>query len=264
MTREVSAYMPFMNLPIANQIIDIGSLVVLLLVILGVVYKLSGGSFHHFFHWKILSKNVNGNLKTSGNSSAVVPSFFIILVREVFVFRVLGTCSKTKRFSHLAIFWGFVFLGISTTLAFLTNPTNIVLPLYNPVKLFGNAGGALVIAGFVGMFCIRYREGAPMWRLTRSDVFLVTLFLTVVTGFVTQQTIYSTMGSYWISSTFWIHMAFVIMLLATAPFTKFFHALTKPVSLMYEEMEERTGAEPLLPSKATSTISVKDASELKK
>ncbi len=244
--------MSLMNLPIANQLIDLGALIVLVLVILGIIYRSKGGSLHHFFPWQIFSK------RAKEGEPQVARSFFTVLFREVFVFRVLGTCSKVKRFSHLAIFWGFVFLGISTTLAFFTNPTNAVLPIYNPVKLFGNVGGALVFAGFVGMFYVRYREQAPIWRLTRSDVFLVTLFLAVVTGFITQQTIYSSLGPDWVSSSFWIHMAFVIMLLATAPFTKFFHAISKPFSLLYEEIDRRSGAEPFLPDVTIATTPVKE------
>ncbi|MDH2901023.1 MAG: hypothetical protein PXY39_08625 [archaeon] len=235
-----------MNLPVANQLIDIGGLIILVLVILGVVYKKTKGALHHFFHWQIFSKS-------DKKSNSLPSSIFTVFAREFLTFRVLGTCNKTKRSSHIAIFWGFVFLGISTTLAFLTNPTNIILPLYNPVKIFGNVGGALVIAGFVGMFYVRYREQAPIWRFTRSDLFLTTLLLAVVTGFITQQMIYSSLGTYWVSSSFWIHMIFVIMLLATAPFTKFFHAVSKPVSLLYEEIERRTGAEPLLPTGSITT-----------
>ncbi len=240
--------MSFMNLPVANGVIDASSLIVLAIIVVGILYKSKGGSLHHFSYWNVFSKGSVNRNQGDGPSSHLVPSFFTILFREVFAFRVLGTCSKTKRISHLAIFWGFVFFGISTTLAFLTNPTDLVLPLDNPVKLFGNVGGALVVIGFVGMFFVRYREGAPVWRLTRSDVFLMTLFLAVVTGFITQQTIYSSMGSYWISNAFWIHMVFVVLLLATAPFTKFFHALTKPISLLYEEIDHRSDVEPLLPS----------------
>lgn len=238
--------MSFMNLPIANMTIDIGGILILLFIILCIVYRIDRGFFHHFHHWQIFSS------KTTRVRSKLVPSFFAVLLREVFVTKVLGTCSRTKRFSHLAVFWGFVFLGISTTLGFLTNPHNLILPLYNPVKVFGNAGGVLVLAGFIGMFYVRYREEAPIWRLTRSDVFLVTLFLATLTGFVTQQTIYSSMGSTWISDAFWIHMAFVVMLLLTAPFTKFFHAVSKPVSLLYEEIEKRSGEEPLLPNTPNS------------
>jgi len=241
--------MAFLNIPIPNEVIDAGSLIVLAAIIIGIAYKSNRGSFHRFYFWQVFSKEDEArNNEGKKSSSHLVSSFFTILFREVFAFRVLGTCSKTKRVSHLAIFWGFVFLGISTTLAFLTNPTNLVLPLYNPVKLFGNFGGALVVIGFLGMFYVRSREGAPAWRLTRSDVFLITLFLATITGFVTQQTIYSSLGSLWISSTFWIHMLFVVTLLATAPFTKFFHALAKPISLLHEEADKRSGVEQLLPS----------------
>lgn len=246
--------MSFMNLPIENYVIDIGSLFVLLFIVVGIVYKLKGGSFHQFFFWKIFSDR-NTEKKYP---SRVSRSFFTILFREVFAFRVLGTCSRLKRYSHLAIFWGFVFLAISTTLAFIMNPTDIILPLYHPVKLFGNIGGALVVIGFIGMFYIRYREKAPIWRLTRSDLFLVTLFLTVVTGFVTQQTIYSSLNTLWVSSSFWIHMIFVVALLATAPFTKFFHAISKPYSLLNEEIDKKSGVEPLLPVDSSTAI-IKDS-----
>lgn len=227
-----------MNLPVENLVIDIGGLLILLFVILGILYRVNKSALHHFFHWKIFSQ---------AKSDSKATSFFSVLLNEVFTFRVLQTCSRTKRLSHIAIFWGFVFLAISTTLAFLTNPTDLILPLYNPVKIFGNSGGILVVIGFIGMFYIRSREKVPIWRLNRSDLFLLTLFLAAVTGFITQQSIYSSLGSYWVSASFWIHMVFVVMLLATAPFTKFFHAISKPVSLLYQEIEKRSGEEPLLP-----------------
>lgn len=227
-----------MNLPVENLVIDIGGLLILVLVIVGVLYRANQNALHHFFHWKIFSK-------PKSNSKA--KSFFSVLFREVFAFSVLGTCNKIKRLSHLAIFWGFVSLAISTTLAYLTNPSDLVLPLYYPVKIFGNGGGILVVIGFIGMFYVRSRESAPIWRLTRSDLFLLILFLAVVTGFITQQTIYSSLGSYWVSSSFWVHMVFVVLLLTTAPFTKFFHAISKPVSLLYQEIERKSGSEALLP-----------------
>ena len=133
-------------------------------------------------------------------------------------------------------------------MAFFTNPTNAVLPLYNPVKIFGNVGGGLVGVGFFGMFFARYREGASLLHVTRSDVFLLTLFLAVLSGFITQQMVYSSMGSFWVSNTFWIHMIFVVALLATFPFTKFFHAVKKPIMLLYEEIDKAKGVESFLPT----------------
>lgn len=242
--------MAFMDLPVANIVIDTGSLVVLFVVIAGVLQRVRHGSLKHFFHWQIFAslrvRNLQKNMVPKENRG-VGRSIITVVFHDVFTTRVLATCSKTKRYSHLALFWGFVFLAISTTLAFFTNPHDVVLPLYNPVKIFGNAGGVLVLAGFTGMFYVRYRERLPIWRLNRSDMFLTTMFLTVVTGFITQQTIYSSTGSFWISSAFWVHMILVVLLLATAPFTKFFHALSKPVFLLYDEIDRRSGRETLLP-----------------
>lgn len=239
--------MAFMNLPVANEIIDLGSAVVAVFVIVGVLYKIRGGALHHFDRWQVLKTPANNKGSSSG---AAAGSFFKVLFRDVFTTQVLDTCSRIKRASHLALFWGFAFLGISTTLAFITNPSNAVLPLTDPVKLFGNVGGVLVVVGFIFMFYVRYREQAPIWRLTRSDVFMLTLLVTVATGFVTQQAVYSSFGPYWVSNTFWLHMVFVIVLLATAPFTKFFHAISKPVSILYDEVDVKLGREPVLPSKA--------------
>ena len=234
-----------MNLPVPNVLIDLGSILVLVVVAAGVAYKVKGGSLHHFDRWHLNAlEGVAGRSATSG---VAFRSFFTVLFRDVFPTKVLDTCSRLKRIAHLALFWGFVFLGISTTLAFITNPTDVILPLTNPVKLFGNTGGALVVVGFLAMFYVRYRERAPAWRLTRSDVFMITLFLTVVTGFVTQEAVYSTSGSGWVSGTFWLHMAFVVTLLATAPFTKFFHVISKPISILHEEVDGRMGKEPVLP-----------------
>ncbi len=238
--------MSFMNLPVSNELIDLGSIAVLVVVVAGVTYKIRGGSLHHFDRWRLnTTEGIVGGTATWG---VAFRSLLTVLFRDVFTTKVLDTCSRLKRIAHLAIFWGFVFLGISTTLAFITNPTDIILPLTNPVKLFGNAGGTLVVMGFLAMFYVRYREQAPLWRLTRSDVFMITLCMTVVTGFITQEAVYSTSGPGWVSGTFWLHMAFVVTLLATAPFTKFFHAISKPVSILHEEVDRRIGKEPVLPT----------------
>jgi len=254
------------GLPVSNHFIDAAGLVALILVVLGVTYKIRTGAFHHFSFWRIFDSSSKIRQDKAGNTSAVTSrvafqSFLTVFFREAFSFKVLGTCNKIKRLSHVAIFWGFVFLAISTLLAFLTNPTNAVLPLYNPVKIFGNGGGVLVIIGFVAMFYVRSREGASVLRVTRTDAFILLLFFAVLSGFLTQQAVYSSMGAEWVSATFWLHMAVVVALLVTAPFTKFFHALSKPVSLVQDEIDKQMDVEPLLPvADSTPIESVVEAS----
>lgn len=244
-SRDTRTALAFLGLPITNHLIDIGGLIALLLVIFGVIYKIRTGALHHFSRWRVFDSQAN---QPKRSSRYVLSSLLTVFVREVFVFNVLGTCNKIKRLSHVAIFWGFVFLAISTLLAFLTNPSDLVLPLYNPVKIFGNVGGILVVIGFMAMFYSRSREGAPILKVTRTDFFILILLFAVLTGFLTQQAVYSSLGSEWISATFWLHMVVVVALLVTAPFTKFFHAISKPVSLVQDEIDKQSGAESYLPS----------------
>ena len=241
-----------MNLPVSNSLIDLAGMVLLGIVLVGLAMKASGGMFHRFPNWRISN---GGPAKGGGTVSA----FFSVLFNDVFAASVLGTCSKAKRASHLLIFWGFVFTGISTVLAYLTNPQNLVLDLTDPVKLFGNAGGILILLGFFAMFYVRYNEHLGAWHVAKADYFIITLFLAVVTGFITQQAVYSYPTADVVAATFWVHMVLVVLLLATAPFTKFGHALFKPVWRLYDNSSDRRGEEDLFPAPAkTSAIERKE------
>ncbi|MGC9119544.1 MAG: hypothetical protein ACP5I3_11245, partial [Thermoproteus sp.] len=53
-----------------------------------------------------------------------------------------------KRAAKLMIIWGFIFAAISTTLAFVMFPHNMIaLNLDSPPRLFGMIGGVLMVAG---------------------------------------------------------------------------------------------------------------------
>ena len=236
--------MTTMNLPVPNSLIDLAGFVLLGVVLVGLAVKASDGMFRRFPNWRLPAGGAGGPAPGGGGVSA----FFNVLFTQVLATGVLGTCDRAKRAAHLLVFWGFVFPGISTILAWLTNPQNLVLDLTNPVKLFGNAGGILILLGFAAMFYVRYNEEKGMWHITRGDYFILALFFTVVTGFITQQAVYSDPTADMIAATFWIHMGLVILLLATAPFTKFGHALFKPVWLLYDKESDNRGEGTLIPA----------------
>jgi nitrate reductase gamma subunit len=239
--------MTFMNLPISNQFIDIGGIVLLAIVLIGLSMKISGGTLRRFPEWRILRQDASPRKK---DSSSMLKGILNVIFVEAFTVKVLGTCDKVKRASHIAIFWGFVFTGVSTVLAYLTNPSDLVLPLTNPVKLFGNAGGIMIVGGLVAMFYIRYRERQSVWRIQRADYFLVVLLLTALTGFVTQQAIYTSSDSLTVAVSFWVHIVMIVLLFATAPFTEFGHSLFKPIWLLYDNLATRNGEESLVPGPA--------------
>ena len=236
--------MSTMNLPIPNSLIDLAGFVLLGVVLVGLAVKASDGMFRRFPEWRLPAGGTEGQARGGGT----VSGFFNVLFTQVFATSVMGTCNRAKQASHLLIFWGFVFTGISTVLAWLTNPENFILDITNPVKLFGNAGGILILLGFVAMFYVRYNEKQGMWHITRGDYFNLALFLTVLTGIVTQQAVYSYPTADMIAATFWIHMVLVVLLVAAAPFTKFGHALFKPVWLLYDKVSDNRGEEKLIPA----------------
>lgn len=245
-----------MNLPVSNQLVDIGGLILAIVIVLGLVVKIRQGVLHRFYFTNLYAsmKSVltGPREQEAPKSPGLLQSLASVVFLDALTARPLQTCNKTKRISHILVFWGFVFTGISTILAYLMNPTDEILPLTHPVKIFGNAGGILLIAGLAGMFYIRYQESGSVWKLTRADYFLVTLLLTVVTGFVTQQMVYSFNTDLTVDVAFWIHMVFIVLLLATAPFTKFGHAVYKPVWLLYDKLNSKTG-EPLLPAQVSKS-----------
>lgn len=211
------------------KLIDIGAIVVVVLLIIGIVRGLQTGRFDFP---RIRALAVGGG--------DLVKSFMSVLIADVGTTRVLRTCKIPKWVSHVLIFWGFVFAGIATTLAYLIKPEGAVLPLGHPVKIFGNLGGILLLIGCIAMFFVRYQQSGSPWHLNPADFFLIVLFLTTVSGFAVQQSIYTLGRNAPITAaTYWTHMGIIVVLFITAPFSKFIHALYKPSWILYERLERK-------------------------
>lgn len=213
------------------QLIDAGGLVLLGYIIVVMTVRIRSGAldFPRFG-------------KGAGNASEEAKPGFVgqllsVLLVDVAASKPLVTCNRVKWSAHILIFWGFVFTAIATTLAFFMKPEGAVLPLDHPVKLFGNTGGILLVVGCSAMFYARFQESGSMWHLQRSDYFLVALFLTAATGFVTENVIYAFGRAADVTPfVYWTHMAVIVALLATAPYTKFTHALYKPSWILRQRL----------------------------
>ena len=99
-----------------------------------------------------------------------------------------------KRAAKLLMVWGFVFAGISTTLAYLMFPHDmIVLDLYHPARIFGMLGGAFMIVGALMWLSVRYKEvsygGMRWWDLIGADYLPVVILLLGISGFALQAAI---------------------------------------------------------------------------
>lgn len=223
------------------ELIDIGALVILTIIIVGIVRGVRTRTLQFpRKEIKTLMRKRPENSEGTITRSDWLKSLASVLLLDVGTSRTLRTCHKAKWASHVSIFWGFVFTAIATTLAFFLKPEGMILPLTHPIKIFGNLGGILIVVGCAAMFAVRYQESGSAWHLNRSDFFLIALFSAAVSGFAIQQAIYAFGRSgLTTSAVYWIHIALIVLLLATSPFTKFIHALYKPSWTLYDDLERK-------------------------
>jgi nitrate reductase gamma subunit len=164
------------------------------------------------------------------------------LIREYVYQRDLVSCNKPFWVAHLAVFWGFLLLTLSTIMDDIFNRSGAPLPLNSPIRISGNVGGVMLVGGLAYIIIRRVYD----WRIRRdtklgNTVFLGLLLLAGVTGFATEFTAYS--NSYLsLYLVYAIHLLFVSVLLAFAPITKFAHAIGRPVLILFERSraQERT------------------------
>jgi heterodisulfide reductase subunit C len=141
---------------------------------------------------------------------------------------------------HALTLWGFLGLLVATTLDYGMDllgikATGTPVPIWYPVRLLGTVAGLALMYG-VTWFMIRRREQAQQGTDTSkpSDwLFLVLLWVTGLTGFLIEAALYAEPVQAWGYWVFLIHVAVAMELVLFLPFTKFAHAMYRPVSLFY-------------------------------
>ncbi len=140
----------------------------------------------------------------------------------------------TRRVIHLAIMWGFLGLLGATTFDLLFKEPGSHVPLYYPARLLGTISGlALAYGTSVALWLRMGRRGGPSFeRSFLSDWLLLwLLWATTLTGFVVEVGVYLPQGTISGYVIFLVHMILAFELLILLPFTKFAHAIYRPVAL---------------------------------
>lgn len=213
---------------------DVG-LILLVWVIGGVVFNL-------IRWWPIIWPSLTRDKRENGGRSLLRAVGKTAVWNVLFQLNLRG-CSLRKWVSHLAVFWGFVILGLSTTLNYLANPTAVPLQMDHPVRILGNTGGLLFMFGLTLM--IWERVASPGVRSSTSAgeaLFIVLLYAAGLSGFLTE--VSSETGLIAITAVlYWAHLATVAALFILAPFSKFIHAFGRFLINLFENTEQ-----PLTPS----------------
>jgi ferredoxin len=148
---------------------------------------------------------------------------------------------------HAATMLGFLGLLLATTLDFGLEiiglrETGEAVPIWYPVRLLGTVAGIALMVGVTALMLRRWRkEDRSVRRSFSSDwMFLWLLWIAGLTGFVIELALYLPSPPWWGYPLFLVHVAIAMELVLLVPFTKFAHAIYRPVSLFLLSLAQRS------------------------
>ncbi len=173
----------------------------------------------------------------------LMPSIFSA-VKNIITHENFSKCTaeRTRQFSHIAIFFGFIALSC-VTLWIITlgiNPLisgSFVYPFgfWSPWKILANLGGLALIGGIGLIIRDRMRHDAQAGAGNYYDwAFLTTIFIVVATGFFTEALHYVRLEPHR-HIAYFVHLVFVFTLIVYLPYSKFAHVIYRTVAMVYAE-----------------------------
>lgn len=160
-----------------------------------------------------------------------------VIVDEVAVQKRFHTCTDRNRYwAHILSVWGFGGLLIATTLDYMIDAYGMALSVYVPRGLGIVSGLALVYGSAYFVYKrIEGKEEYATYTHFTDWTFLILLLVIGVTGFLLDVFLLADIPilAY---ATYALHLIVVFDLLITAPFTKFAHAMYRPLALWVLEL----------------------------
>ncbi len=161
--------------------------------------------------------------------------------------RPLHRNHRTVFYSHLAVFYGFLGLVVTTTsvgiglyaFGYLTP-----WPLWHPVKILGNLSGAAVLLACAVFIAKKLTDRKNDGQGSYTDwLFLGLLTLTTLTGFLSEMLRLAAIPplAYW---GYFIHLVCIFALLVYLPYTKFAHLAYRFAALLFTAARDSTLSSP--------------------
>ena len=191
--------------------------------------------------WKAMEASTPGDPAAKQGSIA---SAAIETIKDILTHKKFTECeaTKTRYWGHMLVFYGFVAMFITTTLAailYYVPAVKYPFEFWNPVKLLGNLGGLAALAGLVMMIVERSKNENITPRSGYSDwLFIVVIGLTVLTGIVCQA---ARLAGAPVAAYGWyfVHLLMVFFLLVYLPYSKFAHLFYRTVAMIYSRYSGR-------------------------
>ncbi len=182
-------------------------------------------------YWKDMSENAG--VKGGDLKSAIIDT-----LKEILAHRRFNRCSVTsgRAISHLLVFYSFVGLAITTTLAFiylygLKRPSPY--PLYDPMKIIGNISAIGLLVGILLVIVNRLKNYSKAGIGSYYDwLFIFIVFSIMATGILSELLRLADVASL-AYSVYIAHLSFVFFLFAYAPFSKMAHMLYRATAMVF-------------------------------
>lgn len=196
-------------------------------------------------------------ITADGARGATVRPFWPALgaaVREVLSHKDFNDCetNRGRAHAHMAILYGFLFLVINTTGAFFYTEVfrwigigwhhnRLSLPLWDPIKIIGNLGFALLLGGGIWATVQRVRGSERAGNSTYFDWFFIALLYAVVlTGFGLMTLRLA--GVRDVAYPFYlVHLVLIFALFSYFPYSKFAHVMYRTLAKAHAK---QVGREP--------------------
>jgi ferredoxin len=150
---------------------------------------------------------------------------------------------RSRWFMHWAIMWGFLGLLAATAIDYgllllADKVPGQPVALWHPTRLLGTLTGVLVVYGTIRALVSRTKkpDKYSSHSLLSDWLFLWLLLLVAATGFVVEIALYLPQGTVWGYVVFLIHVILGMEIVLLLPFTKFAHAIYRPVALLVQEL----------------------------
>lgn len=144
----------------------------------------------------------------------------------------LKCTNRNRYFAHMAMFWGFIGLAIATTIDFVIGLGKISLYPFPPQRVLGVLAGVAFTLGATYYLFKRLRKDERHVRSSHLTdwVFVTLIFLAGITGLLLTLSLYADSAPI-AYSLYAVHLVIVFDLLVMAPFTKFAHAVYRPLAI---------------------------------
>ena len=142
-----------------------------------------------------------------------------------------------RRKGHMLLVAGFAGGFLTTTsVAVAEYGFGMHLPMHqdNPIKLLGNLSALLLAGGVISLVWNRLRDGRAAGASRPFDVFFLALVALVVFSGIGAEVARVTLSPLAALSIYVVHLASILSLFVTFPYSKFAHALYRTLALAHE------------------------------